>query len=205
MRRHIVGCLIALLFTGTVHAGILINLDEVGSDVVASSSGGSLDLSALSLWTTGTYDPALNPNQAVLMIGSTGSSDSYIINSGPQLGSTIGYFPADTSSGSPYGLGSQQVLHTPAGYTSGDTLGASSATWLNKSFTDFGITPGTYTYDWGSGATYDSVTVVAQAGGGGGGGSAVPEPSSVVLWSLGAAAFSAFGWRRKRKQTNAPV
>ena len=129
MRRHIVGCLIALLFTGTVHAGILINLDEVGSDVVASSSGGSLDLSAASLWipSLGPQNPVLNPASGVLLIGSFAKVDLYNINTGPEVGSIIGAFFPNTSSGTQYVLGSKSVLNNAAGYACVDTQGASSA------------------------------------------------------------------------------
>ena len=53
------------------------------------------------------------------------------------------------------GIGSVGVvLFVPQGYISGTSL-ASTNTWANQSFASLGLTPGTYTWTWGSGAHAD--------------------------------------------------
>jgi len=51
------------------------------------------------------------------------------------------------------------TLLVPVGYTTGTAI-SSSQTFNGQSFVSFGLTPGTYTYTWGSGANADSINVV---------------------------------------------
>jgi hypothetical protein len=74
--------------------------------------------------------------------------------------------------------GSNTPSQLPSGYVSGTEL-SDQTTFSNQTFATLDVTPGTYTYTWGSGATADSLTLVA--------GSPVPEPSTwaALLCSLG--------------------
>ena len=65
----------------------------------------------------------------------------------------------------------------PQYYVSGSVLSASD-TWSGQTFASLGLTPGTYTWTWGSGADADFFTMNIE-------GSAVPEPSSLLLASSG--------------------
>ncbi|NOZ40569.1 MAG: hypothetical protein GXP24_10125 [Planctomycetes bacterium] len=61
------------------------------------------------------------------------------------------------------------ALIVPAFYTSGTEL-AGTAIFSGETFDSLGIIPGSYTWTWGSGATFDSFTLLI-----------VPEPSSILL------------------------
>jgi hypothetical protein len=76
-------------------------------------------------------------------------------------------------------------LNLPNGYVSGSPLSATS-TYTSQTFASLGLTPGTYTWTWGSGPTADSFTV--QIG-------AVPEPTSSLLVCL-SLVFAALQRRR---------
>jgi hypothetical protein len=66
---------------------------------------------------------------------------------------------ADVVSGGLVGiLGSTSGLFVPAGYVSQSPM-ASSATWNGASFASLELTPGTYTWTWGTGSAADTFTV----------------------------------------------
>ena len=89
------------------------------------------------------------------------------------------------------------VAIVPAGYTSGSSL-TSSATWDNTTISKLGLTPGTYTWTWGSttNGTADFIEVDIPSATG------VPEPSTLTLLGLGSLGLLGYGWRR-RKQADA--
>ncbi len=90
---------------------------------------------------------------------------------------------------------STMISSRPAAAPRSRTPACSSATGSTievNIFSNFSGAPGTYSFD-----TYDTVAgvyVVAAAGTF----SLVPEPSTMVLASLGGVAFVAYGWRRRR-------
>jgi hypothetical protein len=53
------------------------------------------------------------------------------------------------------------------------------ATWANTTIAGLGLTPGTYTYSWGSGVTADSLVVEIN------GTSPAPDPASLGLFFTG--------------------
>jgi hypothetical protein len=74
---------------------------------------------------------------------------------GPQTstsGNIFGVVKFDGPSGTP-------SLLVPTGYTTGTVI-SSTQTFNGQTFSSFGLTPGTYTYTWGSGANADSINVV---------------------------------------------
>jgi PEP-CTERM motif len=94
---------------------------------------------------------------------------------------------ASSGGGDAAGILSQDI-YVPANYVSGSQL-SDSATWNNTTISALGLTPGTYTWTWGSGPTADSLEVVV-----------VPEPSSFILLGIVAAfGFIACRWRRRRQ------
>jgi hypothetical protein len=66
-------------------------------------------------------------------------------------------------------------------------------TYAGQTISSLGLTPGTYTWTWGTGAHADSLTVQI-------GPAAIPEPSTAIIALSGAVAFgSYYGWSRHRR------
>jgi hypothetical protein len=97
---------------------------------------------------------------------------------------------ASAGSGDFFGVeGIQARLLVPDGYISGNPLAATN-TWAGQSFSSLGLTPGTYTWTWGSGATADFLTVQV-------GPVAVPEPSTLSLAGIAGVVGLAYAARRR--------
>ncbi len=89
------------------------------------------------------------------------------------------------------------VLYVEQGYPSGEVL-PSSSTYDNQTLASLGLTPGVYTYTWGTGAHADSYTIdigdsvgVASA--------PVPEASTWVMMLAGFAGLGAGALLRHRR------
>jgi len=81
-------------------------------------------------------------------------------------------------------------LYLPNGYVS-DTSVSNLTTFSGATFASLGVTPGTYVWTWGSGATTDSFTLQF-----GSAPTGVPEPASLALLSAGVVGLGLV--RRKR-------
>jgi hypothetical protein len=170
----------------------VVTLLESGGNVVGTGTG-TIDFTDLtSAGTTPIASPLLNPAFGDIRIGPTQPLESYFAGiSGPTTFGSGSNAPGSNGSGSTVELfGFAGELGVPVGYTLGSQL-TSSATWAG-SFSSLGLTPGTYTWTWGTGAHADSFTVQV------GPAAAVPEPSSGVLVALGAVGVLACGLVRKR-------
>jgi hypothetical protein len=171
-------------------ASLLITIDQVGSNVVATGSG-SLDLTDLSEGIPGSIDFGIvGANNGVLVVGPQflGVVDVYTGISGPSsFGGGSGH-QASSGSGGPLGVfGGAPELFVPTAYVSGSAL-SGTATWDAATIDSLGLTRGIYTYTWGTGAHTDRLTINIGA---------VPEPSTLVLSSI--AAIAGLGaWARKR-------
>ena len=62
----------------------------------------------------------------------------------------------------------------PQGYVSGTDLGISTDTWNNQTLSSLGLTPGTYTWTWGTAPHADSLALQIT----------VPEPASFSLLAI---------------------
>jgi PEP-CTERM motif len=179
----------AMAAGGTAGASVFIEVAVQGNNVVASGSG-SLNLDALTYQQNDNFSSWTNPRDGDLFVGNPGISGSknYHGISGPASIGSGGFIVAGHASGQKYGVwaGLQAVL-VPAGYISGSDLGASTATWYNATLHSLGLTPGTYTWTWGSHTTADSLTIQID--------NAIPEPASLTL--LAGALAGMAGFRRR--------
>lgn len=168
----------------SANAAGVINVIDNGTDVVASASG-SFNTAALTK-TSGITGRALvlgsHPAGGLLTVGGVASSpsvdlDTYEAISGPaRFGpNTGGVVFADLATGDTISMFAGLQLNLPAGYVSGTEL-SGTATWLGKDLATLRMTPGTYMWTWGSGATADSLTLNI---------SVIPEPSSAALFLVG--------------------
>ena len=169
-------------------AVVVINIQQVGSDVVATSSG-SLDLSGLGLVTANgsTSFDYMSPSSGILFVGTPGSSSVYTgFTTSGNLGSGS-FTSANSNSGDLMGADmADSYLFLPHNYASGSNI-AGSATWSVATFGTLGLTAGSsLTYSWSG----DSITVNVL--------SPVPEPATAALLSGCGAAFLVGIYRRRK-------
>jgi hypothetical protein len=194
----LVGC---GLFGAPAQAAYIVTLMQEGPDVVATGSG-TINLTGLRSAGVPFGGGAVGaPNEGAVVTGPTVAQfDGYAGFTGPpSFGSGRGTF-ASSGSGDPVGInGEFGFLYVPVGYVSGHSLVSSADTWDNATFTSLGVTPGTYVWTWGSGASADSFTLDIVT-------AAVPEPSSLALLALplGIVALAATA-RRKSNLTRGAV
>jgi hypothetical protein len=156
---------IAFVAGHNARASYVVTFQQVGSDVIATGNG-SMDTTDLTFG-------AANPNQPAIVVGffgivslgsasPTGDPISFATGSitGPtSFGSGL-FFAATSGSGPIAGIeGVTEQLNVPENYVSGTTLATSTDTWSNQTFSSLGLTPGTYTYNWGTGPHADTFTV----------------------------------------------
>ena len=185
------GIAVTSLFCVQPAQAFTITLEQVGSNVVATGSG-AFNLTGLSFLASGTQGGAiLQPPIGAIVTGTTDSANVTFFSgfSGPtSFGSGNGDI-ASSGSGDRVGIvGLFGQLSVPDGYVSGAAL-LSSATWNNATFASLGVTPGTYTWTWGTGANADSFTLqIVPAG--------VPDAGS----TLSLLSFALLGWVALRRK-----
>ncbi len=143
----------------------------------------------MNLDSTGSYFAFISPSAAGLYGGPTNPTALAFYSglTGPASFGTGGMKSASAGSGDLVGFyRSSTDLVVPSGYASGTAL-SDSDTYTGQSFATLGITPGTYTYTWGTGANADSLTINA----------VVPEPSTWALLAVGAGAPTLAALRRR--------
>ncbi|HWX17005.1 MAG TPA: PEP-CTERM sorting domain-containing protein [Chthoniobacterales bacterium] len=169
-------------------AGYIVTLQQVGSDVVATGSG-PIDLTGLSFKINFSFAASIEPNNALILTGSSGFSgtDEYSGSfSGPLVFGTGGGTLASSASGDFVGFHDHGFLDVPTGYISGTAL-SDSATYNNATFSSLGVNIGTYEWTWGNGQNQNFTLV------------AVPEGSTLGLLAVGALALGLVWMRRKVK------
>jgi len=150
-------------------SGFSVTIVESGGNVVMSASG-SLNINDLTL---------VNPSAGPFGFGGIGvSTATFLMGTNGINAAQYSGFTTTPPNFGPGGVGGSQTsvsgnifgvikqgptapysLLVPVGYTTGTAI-SSSQTFNGQSFVSFGLTPGTYTYTWGSGANADSINVV---------------------------------------------
>jgi hypothetical protein len=157
------------------------NITQQGLNVSVVGAG-TLDTSALTPGNSGSGNqPGIQPAQAFLDAGPMSITSPIRLYSngisGPSnFGSGEFRYQASTGIGDVVGIaGSTLVL--PSGYISNSTLSDSNL-FPDETISYIGLSLGTYVYNWGSGATADSLTINIGT---------VPEPASLALLGVPAA------------------
>ena len=203
-------------------ANYIVTLTQRGSDVVETGNS-SLDLTALtSLGGSHTEWGRINASFGLVVLGpvlgptnQTGTPVAvYEGMTGPSSFGSGGFEYANSGSGNIVGLAGSlitgtPILGVPVGYVSGSSLRTSTDTWDDATFASLGVTPGLYTWTWGSGKDADSFRLIVA------GGPleqlasldppAVPEPATWTLMAVGFAGLGFAGYRATRKSASLPA
>jgi len=195
MKSRILGLLAVGLLAGPMaaNAAVIINVTEVGGDVVFSTTG-SLNLSgATYLGSTG-YNAGFIPGGSNWYIasGAGGIVDQYALTSFAGAFGTAGNFfsPPSSKSGDDFfiwgNLGFTPQVGVASGYISGSAINSFMA-FNGATIAGFTMLLGTYVYSLPN----DTITLNI-----GGGGVPVPEPGTLALLGLGLAGLG-LSLRRK--------
>lgn len=147
-----------------------VTITEVGPNVVWTGSG-SFNLTDLTLIGTTTITSGFQSANAIWIAGATSNAPGA---TGQQYGGASLTYPTTFSSGSlPTLLGigatgsmfgvltggaSGRTIVVPNGYTSGTTI-SGSTTYQNSTISSLGLSGGTYTWAWGSGANASTLVM----------------------------------------------
>jgi hypothetical protein len=202
LRLAIAASLGLLVVGGRTEASVLIDISQVGSNVVAVGSG-ELDLIGLTFDLGLHVGPGVAPNYAVVGPMPANSFDNVFALQGLSVPGPLGpgnptcnpngdlCLPS-SGTGDTFGIGigsgGLPALYVPFGYKPGSSLSGSS-TFSGRTLASMGLTPGTYQYTWSS----DSLTVKIGT---------VPEPST---WAMMLPGFAGglMGWRARRRAPTA--
>jgi len=138
-----------------------VTITQVGNDVVWSGSG-SFNLTALTsagpAGTVGGY----NSGQAIWAIGPNTSVDTYSGTITYPLTFGTSSVGVTSNTGSTFGIlpgGSGRLLYVPSGYVSNTNISGTS-TYANTTIAAAGLTPGTYTWSWGTGGNTSTLVMI---------------------------------------------
>ena len=137
-----------------------VTISQVGPNVVWNGSG-SFNLAALTSAGPSTIGGGYQASQAVWAIGPLVAIDSYsgTITYPGSFGA--GGAAVTSNTGSTFGIlpgGSGRLLYVPSGYTSNTTISGTS-TYANQTIAGMGLTPGTYTWSWGTGGNTSTLVM----------------------------------------------
>ena len=134
--------------------------EAFGLPAVQEIGNGTIDLTDLGAPSSTTVSRAsISPSNATTALGANKSSMTFFTDaviSGPSsFGAGPGAF-ANRINGNPVVV-SPSFIGVPEGYVSGAPL-RNTTSWIDATYSSLGVTPGVYTWNWGSGADADSIT-----------------------------------------------
>jgi IPTL-CTERM motif len=136
-----------------------ITMTQSGADVVASGSG-TLNLTSLVGGVPGNAAAYVQANTGSIYVGPTSLTAVRSFTGGVTGPANFGsgaFLVANSGSGNIAGIDAGAVA-VPNPYASGSSI-SGTATWTGQTFAGLGLTPGTYTWTWGSGANADSLVL----------------------------------------------
>lgn len=164
MFKKFLMALVSSMALSPAFATLTFTLTESGGNVVLTASG-SVNTSALTASSTTTCGSGTGGVQAVIAILCTGSGtgQGFITLTGPtSIGSGGAVLGTSTSGDNVFLGGSTGTVYLPVGYVSGSAL-LGTTNFTGATLTTLGVTPGTYTWTFGSGGAADSVVLIAGA------------------------------------------
>lgn len=165
----------AVVFTAPAQAAFVVTMTETPTGVGFVGSG-TLNISSLTFGDDFASFPGGTSQGGILFTGGIPLTsvpyDGYLGLMGPTNYGTGGNFFASEATGSLVGVSAISssiiILGVPDGYQSGAAL-TSTAFAVGQTFDSLGVTPGSFEWTWGSGATADSYSL-----------NIVPEPTSAA-------------------------
>jgi hypothetical protein len=149
------------------HSLVILEMKEIGDNIVLTTDGGTVDLTGLSFLysfsANSDDDSFIDPVSARLWFAPSvdTSLDSYSGITGPTNFGNGFAASSDTHAGDVFGLiGGLGWIAFQQGFSSGDTLGPSTQVWNNETLASLGVTPGTYDWTWAGDAITLNVTEV---------------------------------------------
>ena len=138
-----------------------VSVSQVGPDVVWNGSG-SFNLAALTSTGIGTVGAGYSASNAAWAIGPNVSVDIYsgVTTFPTSFGS--GGVAVTSTLGSTFGIllgPGNRLLYVPSGYISNTTING-SATYASQTIAGMGLTPGTYTWSWGTGGNTSTIVMI---------------------------------------------
>jgi hypothetical protein len=137
-----------------------VTITQVGNDVVWSGSG-SFNLTELTSAGANNIVGGFQASQAIWAIGPSVAVDTYSGTIAFPLTFGSGGVGVTSNTGSTFGIlpgGSGRLLYVPSGYVSNTTISGTS-TYANNTIAGMGLTPGTYTWSWGSGGNASTLVM----------------------------------------------
>ena len=138
-----------------------VTISQVGPDVVWSGSG-SFNLTALTSAGPGGTVGGYDSGQAVWAIGPGAPVDTYSGTITYPLTFGTSSVGVTSNTGSTFGIlpgGSGRLLYVPSGYVSNTNISGTS-TYANTTIAGAGLTPGTYTWSWGTGGNTSTLVMI---------------------------------------------
>jgi hypothetical protein len=188
------------LIGASAQAALVIDIDQVGPDVVATMSG-SINMTGLE----NTNQPGGNLGTGFMESGgdflsmqsaSVGNGNIFAGITGPAtFGTGTTSATASSSTGGSFDLeyAAEPLIFLPDSYMSGNSLSGTD-TWAGTTLAQLGLTSGaSFTYSWGSNADADSLQInIGPAS------QSVPEPVSLAMFAAGLTTLGMIRRRRAR-------